>query len=520
MATGKALDGKPYAGKPHVRFDEGEVASAATSRRGSLLCKRSRITFAAVFAASAAFAAPMLIPAPREMSVTGGSIALAAVSKPKVEVVASIPPEGYELSITTNGVSIRHSDDAGLFYAKVTLAQLRTRTGQSPSLPCLEIKDAPAFKWRGVHLGETQRLFGKRTVMRMLELMSRYKFNVFHWHFTDNRGWRIDFPEYPNLARKSDLQGRCSNEQALFYSKEDVREILAYAKARHITVVPELDFPGHSRAITAAYPDFACQTGTKSRPNVLCVGNPETLKFVERALDWVCELFPSETIHIGGDECSRRFWQKCPRCKAFMERHGMKSVGEIQPWLTRHLAAYLAKKGRKAIGWDDIVTAHGNVAKALDASVLPERDAVMVMGYRCCDMILASLAANMGYKVVQSPSRYTYFDYSQGLPDDPFHYPRRPPATTLETAYKFDPYMDVKPEARANVIGGQCCNWTLYTLTYRDLEWKMWPRAFATAEILWTNPDPAKRDFAEFAARAAEHRRRLIREHVNCAPLK
>ena len=127
----------------------------------------------------------------------------------------------------------------------------------------------------------------------------------------------------------------------------------------------------------------------------------------------------------------------------------------------------------------------------------------------------------MGYKVVQSPSRYTYFDYSQGLPDDPFRYfhPDRF-TTTLETAYKFDPYEDVKPEARANVIGGQCCNWTKYTFTPRDLEWKMWPRALATAEILWTNPDPVKRDFAEFSARAAEHRRRLIREHVNCAPLK
>ena len=482
---------------------------------------RYTLSILTVFCAACAFAAaPMLIPAPREMTMTGGEV-LAASAAPKTEVVKSIPPEGYELSITTNGVTIRHSDDAGLFYAKMTLAQLRTRTGQSPSLPCLEIKDAPAFRWRGVHLGETQRLFGKRTIKRMLDLMSRYKFNVFHWHFTDDRGWRIDFPEYPNLARKSDPPGLCSNEQALFYSKEDVREILAYAKARHITVVPELDFPGHSRAITAAYPDFACQLKAKSRPNVLCVGNPETLKFAERALDWVCELFPSEAIHIGGDECSRRPWQKCPRCKAFMERHGMKSAKEIQPWLTRHLAAYLAKKGRKAIGWDDIVTEHGNVAKALDASVLPERDAVMVMGYRCRDMILASLAANMGYKVVQSPSRYTYFDYSQGLPDDPFRYfhPDRF-TTTLETAYKFDPYEDVKPEARANVIGGQCCNWTKYTFTPRDLEWKMWPRALATAEILWTNPDPVKRDFAEFSARAAEHRRRLIREHVNCAPLK
>ena len=494
--------------------------------------KRIVVGLLAVAMAGSSFASlPALIPIPRELKLTGGTVAFAATNSPKVEVVASIPPEGYELSITKDGVTIRHSDDAGLFYAKQTLAQLRADAtervppgkGPAPSgpiaLPCLEIKDSPAFHWRGVHLGETQRLYGKGTIKRMLDLMARYKFNVFHWHFTDVKGWRIDFPEYPNLARKSALPGLCSNEQALFYSKEDVADILAYAKERHITVVPELDFPGHSRGITTAYPDFACPVKAKKRPNVLCVGNPETLKFAERAIDWVCETFPSEVIHIGGDECPRHFWEKCPRCREFMKQHGMKSTKEIQPWFTRHLAEYIAKKGRKAIGWDDIVTEHGNVAKALDASVLPDRESVMVMGYRCRSVILASLAANMGYKVVQSPSKYTYFDYRQGIADDPFKYFGRS-VTPLETAYKFDPYEDVKPEARENVIGGQCCNWTLYTLTYRDLEWKMWPRAFATAEILWTNPEPKKRDFAEFSARAAEHRRRLIREHVNCAPLK
>jgi len=476
---------------------------------------------------------PALIPMPRELKLTGGSVTFAATNSPKVEVAASIPSEGYELSITKDGVTIRHSDGAGLFYARVTLEQLKdgraVSTKPPPSaassippyqtLPCLEIKDSPAFRWRGVHLGETQRLFGKGTIKRMLDLMSRYKFNVFHWHFTDDRGWRIDFPEYPNLARKSALPGLCGNDQALFYSANDVRDILAYAKARHITVVPELDFPGHSRAITTAYPNLACPVKSKKRPNVLCMGNPETLKFAERAIDWVCETFPSEVIHIGGDECPRYFWEKCPRCKEFMKQHGMKSTTEIQPWFTRHLAEYVAKKGRKAIGWDDIATEHGNVAKALDASVLPDRGSVMVMGYRCRDMICASLAANMGYTVIQSPSRYTYFDYRQGLPDDPFSYFGHN-VTPLETAYKFDPYEDVKSEARKNVIGGQCCNWTKFTLHRYDLEWKMWPRAFATAEVLWTYPDPAKRDFAEFSARAAEHRRRLIRERVNCAPLK
>lgn len=487
------------------------------------------VVFAAAASAMNVSAAgvPALIPMPREIAVKEGTC---KACEPKAVRDASLPPEGYALSIAPDGVTIRSADAAGEFYARQTLEQLKDATKRVPpgdvpassgpiSIPCVEINDSPAFRWRGVHLGETQRLFGKKTIKRMLDMMSRYKFNVFHWHFTDDAGWRIDFPEYPELARKSAPPGLCGNEQALFYSEEDVREILAYAKARHITVVPELDFPGHSRSITTAYPEFACQVKAKKRPNVLCIGNPETLKFAEKAIDWVCRTFPSEVIHIGGDECSRRAWEKCPRCRAFMEKHGMKNVGEIQPWFTRHLAEYIARKGRKAIGWDDIVMEHGKVAKAIDASALPDRDGIMVMGYRCRDAILASVAANMGYKVVQSPSKYTYFDYRQGLSDDPYNY-FGSNTTPLETAYKFDIYEDVKPEARANIIGGQCCNWTKFTFTPRDLEWKMWPRAFATAEILWTNPDPVKRDFAEFVGRAAVHRRRLIGEHINCAPLK
>ena len=468
----------------------------------------------------------MLIPAPREMTMTGGEV-LAASAAPKTEVVKSIPPEGYELSITTNGVTIRHSDDAGLFYAKMTLAQLRTRTGQSPSLPCLEIKDAPAFRWRGVHLGETQRLFGKRTIKRMLDLMSRYKFNVFHWHFTDDRGWRIDFPEYPNLARKSDPPGLCSNEQALFYSKEDVREILAYAKARHITVVPEIEFPGHFLCALCAYPELSCDPNDILKHgrqplsrgvlnSVMCVGNPDAIRFVEKVLDYVCELFPSEVIHIGGDECPRRAWTKCAKCQAFIKEKGLKGVEDIQPWLTRHFVEYLAKKGRRTIGWDEIFVDSKNQNAKGDAftSMLPKT----TMGMCWRNHGAGALAANKGYEIVRCPTSHCYFDYRQGLPEDPYIYIGG--MLPLARVYQFDPFVGVAPEARKNVVGGQCCNWTSHTWNRYDMEWKLWPRGFAMAEVLWTYPDPAKRDFKEFASRAAEYRRRLIRSHVNCAPLK
>ena len=464
-----------------------------------------------------------LVPMPREVKVSDGECR--AVDAPKAEVVATIPPEGYELSITPDGVTIRHSDDAGLFYAQMTLKQLREGATDG-ALPCVEIKDAPAFRWRGVQLGETQRLFGKGTIKRILDLMARYKFNVFHWHFTDDKGWRIDFPEYPDLARKSARPGLCANEQAIFYSKEDVREILAYAKERHIMVVPEVDFPGHCGAVAAAYPEFTCRVGGKKRPNVLCAGNPDALAFAERALDWVCELFPDVPIHIGGDECSRRFWAKCPKCRALVEREGLKGVEDIQPWVTRRLVAHLAAKGRRAIGWEEVVVGFGKIDangesendQPVKSVLLPDKAATIVMGYHAKP---GALSANMGYDVVMCPNWHCYFDYSQRLPEDPYRY-HAPDLRwcPFESAYSFDPFEGVAESNRVHVVGGECCNWTSKTFCSRELEWKMWPRALATAEILWTYPDPANRDFAEFSARAAEHRRRLIREHVNCAPLK
>ena len=483
-----------------------------------------------VFAAAgvANTSVPALIPMPREMKLTGGSVALAVTNSPRVEVIASIPPEGYELSITKDGVTIRHSDDAGLFYAKVTLEQLRSP--ETAALPCLEIKDSPAFRWRGVHLDDSRRFFGKEVVKLVLEQMSWYKLNVFHWHLTDDQYWSLEIPEYPELVKHGEewvgykgQSKRPFGEKVgdFYYTANDVREILAYAKERHITVVPEIDLPGHFMSVVRAYPSFACKGGGR----VMCVGNPEALQFAERVLDYVCELFPGDVVHIGGDECNRKYWKKCPRCKSLIRREGLKGVAEIQPWLTRRLAEHLAKKGRKVIGWEEIVVGFGKADRNGESenkgkpksALLPGKD-VLVMGYHAEP---GALAANMGYTVVQSPNWHCYFDYTQNLPEDPFRYflPNRR-WLPLENVYKFDPYDGVKPEARQNVIGGQCCNWTSHTWNRFDLEWKLWPRGFALAEVLWTYPDPAKRDFAEFSARAAEHRRRLIREHVNCAPLK
>ena len=467
-----------------------------------------------------------IIPAPQKMSVTGGECRLKGT--PKVEKVASIPPEGYELSITKGGVTIRCSDDAGAFYARMTLAQIEKVDPKTKQkiYPCVEIVDAPKFKWRGVLLDTARHFLGKTAILRVIDEMSWYKLNVLQIHFTDGDSWTLEIPEFPELVKQGVARGRSGfvygeKLQPFYYSTKDIQEIVAYAAARHVKVVPEIEMPGHFEAALRAYPSMKCTCPGGGR--VFCIGNPETVRFAEKVLDRVCELFPSDVIHFGGDECTRKYWKECPVCQAHIKREGLKGVEEIQPWLTRHLVEYLAKKGRRAIGWDEIFLASSwekwdDFLKAGGDSfnsLLPKT----TMGMCWRPWGAGALAANRGYEIVRCPTSNCYFDFSQGLPEDPFPYFGRG-VISLEKAYRFDVLEGVEPQARKNVVGGQCCNWAERTPNITMLEWKLWPRALALSEALWTYPDPKKRDFAEFSQRAAAHRLRLIRSRVNCAPLK
>ena len=478
-----------------------------------------------------------IIPAPREMRVTGGEYW--ATKPPKMEKVDGIPSEGYELSIRPDGMTIRYSDDAGAYYANITFFHMGRGDAKAKCkvFPCVEIRDWPQFRWRGVMVDDSRHFMGKDTILRILEQMSWFKLNVFHWHLTDDQLWSLEIPGYPELQKYGGeflLNGqsaRCRGEKVAngYYTANDVREIIAYAKARHITVVPEIDLPGHSAAALFAYPELCCfpeEIYSRNRDayrfnyskftGIYCFGNPETIRFLEKVFDYVCELFPSEVIHIGGDECFRRNWKKCPKCQAFMKREGLKGVEQIQPWVTRHFTEYLAKKGRRVIGWDQIFieSANRDAGGSKITAMLPKT--TMGMCYRTHGA--GASAANQGFDIVMTPHTYTYFDYRQGLAEDPYQYFGG--MLPFARVYQFDPLAGVEESARPHVVGGQCCNWTSHTLNRFDLEWKLWPRGFALAEVLWTYPDPAKRDFAEFSARAAEYRRRLIRAHVNCAPLK
>lgn len=486
---------------------------------------------ALVLAESARAAA--VVPAPKAMTLSGG---VYSGTNAYYETDASLPAEGYRLSVSTNGVRIMSATPAGRFYAEVTLRQLRDRNG----VPCVEIEDAPDYRWRGLLLDEGRHFFGKTIVKRFLDEMAQHKFNVFHWHLTEDQGWRIDIPGMPELVKygsvrpqsviydtrfwrdsEGEVQANCDGERygPYYYTRADIDEVLAYAAERHITVMPEFDIPGHIFSLLAAHPEFTCfpehaaaripRSVWVEEKDVLCVGNPEAIRYFERIFDYLCEVFPSKTIGIGGDEVSRKRWKACPKCQAFMKRHGMKDEGELQGWVASHFTRYLAKKGRRAIGWSEMLVSGGDVPK----------DAMGIVWHtgnrRGVEYGTPASLTAAGHELVMTPVEYCYLDYSQGLDLDP--YPYLGGNIPLEKVYSFDPREGVPAERAQMVVGAQGNCWSEYTWSVFDLEWKTWPRGCALAEVLWTG---AKRPgYADFLKRMEVHRRRLIRAHINCAPL-
>jgi len=419
-------------------------------------------------------------------------------------------PEAYTLEVTAGGIEIAAGDDAGLFYAFQTLMQLIFPSQKADrgavAVPCVTISDSPQYKWRGMHLDVCRHFFPKEFIFKMLDAMALHKLNTFHWHLTDDQGWRIEIKKYPELTavgawRDQTLLGHGSETPWVydgtryggFYTQEDIREVVEYAGRLHINVLPEIEMPGHAVAALQAYPQLSCSGGTVPPFNrwgvsedVFCAGKEETYEFLEGVLAEVAELFPYEYIHIGGDECPKVRWEACSDCQKRITDNNLKDEHELQSYLVRRMEAFLASKGKKIIGWDEIL--EGGIA-----------DNAAVMSWRGHSGGIN--AANMGHDVVMTPHSFVYLDYYQSKYNEPLSIGGMLP---IEKVYSIDIMPpEIAEEKRHHIIGAQSNLWTEYIGDEKHAEYMAFPRLAALAEAIWT--PRAQLDFDSFSQRMSAH---------------
>ena len=422
--------------------------------------------------------------------------------------------EGYKLEILKDRINIIGKSAAGVFYGVETLRQLLPvsferndgKTVSEVKLPCLTIEDQPRFGYRGMHLDVSRHFFGKDFVKKYIDMIAMFKMNVFHWHLTDDNGWRLEIKKYPKLTSVSawrvDREDKPWGQRELqkegekatyggFYTQDDVKEIIEYARKRNVEIIPEIEMPGHSAEVFAAYPQFSC-TGKKLTvlpgsywPNVdiFCAGNDSTFIFIQNILDEVCELFPSKYIHIGGDEADKTNWKTCPKCQARIKAEGLKDEGELQSYFIKRIEKYLISKNKRLIGWDEI----------LEGGLAPE---ATVMSWRGIEGGID--AAKQKHDVIMTPTGYCYFDYYQGEPQ--FEPAGIGGYVTLKKVYSFEPVpAELNSDEAKYILGAQGNVWTEYIPTDSHAEYMAVPRMIALAEVDWS-PKEA-RNWDDFRSR-------------------
>ena len=469
-----------------------------------------------------------LIPEPFEMTQSDGMFKVSqamlvgagsASNKVNFRVdpnATDIPNEGYQLEIDEAGVRLVAKTETGLFYGKQTLLQLLTPNG----LPYVKINDHPRFPYRGLHLDVSRHFFDKEEVKKLMNVMSYYKLNTLHLHLTDAGGWRLQIDKYPKLTQEGAFRTQSDwrewwdngkDRQYLkegtegayggYYTKDDIRDMLAYAAEKHITIIPEIEFPAHSDEVFVAYPELCC-AGKSHTSGDFCIGNPKTFEFMENVLTEVIELFPSEYIHIGGDEAGKNTWKTCPKCQALMKKEKLANVDELQSYMIRKAEEFLNSKGRRLIGWDEI----------LEGGLAPE---ATVMSWR--GEAAGFKSARMGHDVIMTPGSYMYFDFYQA---DPRHQPVAIGGyTPIRKVYNYNPIPQdsLTAEEAKHFLGVQANTWTEYIPTPEHLEYMMFPRALAVAEIGWTPQE--KRDWQDFKPRVNAHIPVLQQMGLNPFPL-
>ncbi len=436
-----------------------------------------------------------------------------------VQDAGILSDEGYSLEVKPNAVIIRAKTAAGAFYGLQTLRQLfPPEFGGTHSygsvkwvVPACFIQDAPRFAYRGMHLDVSRHFFQPVFVKKYIDMLAMHKFNTFHWHLTDDQGWRIEIKKYPELQRIAS----CRNETLIghyndfpqqfdgkkycgFYTQREIKDIVEYARKRFVTIIPEIEMPGHALAALSAFPELGCTGGPYLAAtkwgvfeDVFCAGNEKTFNFLDDVLAEVCELFPGTYIHIGGDECPKTRWEACPKCQKRIKDEGLKDAHELQSYFIRRIEKTLALHNRKIIGWDEI----------LEGGLAPT---ATVMSWRGIDGGIA--AANAGHDAIMTPGSHCYFDHYQSDPST------EPVAigglTTLERVYSYEPVPEgLSPEAAKHILGAQGNVWTEYIPKPEQVEYMAFPRACALAEVVWSNK--SKRSWADFVRRIQPHFDRL-----------
>ncbi|HDQ71306.1 MAG TPA: beta-N-acetylglucosaminidase [Chloroflexi bacterium] len=417
-------------------------------------------------------------------------------------------PESYALSVTDAGITIEAPRPAGLFYGVQTLRQFlppaiesqTSPSGVAWTIPHVSIEDAPRYSWRGMHLDVSRHFFSVSFVKRYIDLLAMYKFNRFHWHLTDDQGWRIEIKSHPRLteigAWRTERDGTISGG---FYTQDEIREVVDYAREHFITVVPEIEMPGHAQAALAAYPELACTSGPGEiavwnrwgiSKEVFCAGKEATFDLLEDVLAEVVALFPGPYVHVGGDECPKDRWSACDDCQARIQAEGLADENALQSYFIKRISRFLSKRNRQLIGWDEIL--EGGLAER-----------AIVMSWRGTEGGIQ--AARAGHDVIMTPTSHCYFDYKHAdRPDEPGQWGVIP----LKKVYDYEPTpAELTPAEAQHVLGSQGNVWSESMPTTRDVEQMVFPRLCALAEVVWS--PRGQRDWEDFKARLRAHGERL-----------
>lgn len=401
--------------------------------------------------------------------------------------------EGYKMEINPAKITLSALNEKGIFWGIQTIRQLLPAAilrdapiqGIEWKLPCLKIEDNPRFKWRGLMLDCSRTFISKEDVKKYIEAMSFFKMNILHMHLTDDQGWRIEIKKYPELTTISSQFHKSFNEpdeNQGFYSQDDMKELVEFAAARNVEIVPEIEMPGHTHEVFAAFPQLSCKGDTaKIKPwtkgvglhqEIFCAGNDETFKFLENILNEITTLFPSQYVHIGGDEAPKAHWKECEKCQKRIKDEGLKDEDELQSWFVQRIERYLNSKGKKLIGWDEIMD--GGLSKS-----------ATIMYWRNWAKSVAQTIPGISNDIIMTPTSHCYFDYTYEK-------------ISSEKLYSFNPVFN--PEApNKNILGVQANFWSHLDRTAPRIDRQLFPRLLALAEIAWTDND--KKDWPDFNER-------------------